>query len=82
MLSRRPVPGDRVLISENATKYVVFGMKKYLGTIVTVQSVRGDDFVEAQSQCTWSISDAIEAIIDDNPVETPSESETRDFLGF
>lgn len=82
MLSRWPVPGDRVLISENATKYVVRGMKKYLGTIVTVQSVSGDDFIDREGKYTWSISDAIETIIDDNPVETPSESETRDFLGF
>lgn len=79
---RRPVPGDRVLISENATKYVVAGMKQYFGTIVTVKRVDGDDFVDEQSGCTWWIGDAIEAIISDEPVKAASDSDLKEFLGF
>lgn len=82
MLRRRPVPGDRVLISENATKYVVAGMKQYFGTIVTVKRVDGDDFTDEQSGCTWWIGDAIEAIISDEPVKAASDSDLKEFLGF
>lgn len=82
MLRRRPVPGDRVLISENASKYVVASMKKYFGTIVTVKRVDGDFFVDEQSGCTWWIGDAIEAIISDEPAKAASDSDLKEFLGF
>lgn len=74
-------PGDRVLISPTAHKYVVDGMKKYLGQVVTVESVRGDCF-KACAGYTWDIKDAVLEVVTDNETTPPSASELNDFLGF
>ena len=75
-------PGDRVLISPTAHKYVVDDMKKYLGQVVTVESVSGDCFDMADAGYTWDIKDAVLEVVTDNETTPPSTSELNDFLGF
>ena len=74
-------PGDRVLISPEAHRYVVDGMKMYLGQVVTVERLRGSNDFIAEGYI-WNIKDAVKEVIAGDEMTPPSTSELSDFLGF
>ena len=74
-------PGDRVLISPEAHRYVVDDMKIYLGQVVTVERLRGPNDFIAEGYI-WNIKDAVMKVVTDNEMTPPSASELNDFLGF
>ena len=72
--------GDSVRISPNASKYVVDGMKKYLGQVVTVERLREPDDFVAEGYI-WNIKDAVMKVVTDNEMAPPSASELSDIAG-